>query len=292
AMCLPEERLLELWPDGDHPNTVFGAVQSTIRGTESKPHVERIDEYFGLLPGDLALSSFEDMLAQAWLNASNKGITAETGLRQTATFSQLINIAAHSWEASVVLVDVGPNLGALNRSALVAASDVVVPLAPDLFSLQGLRNLGPSLLEWREGWKQRLSQLPENLGPLPEGAMTPIGYVIMQHAMRLDRPVLAYGKWMKLIPNAYHMRILGETDDTPDDPRLDDSCIATLKNYRSLMPLAMEARKPMFMLRVADGALGAQQDAVQKCYDDFRDLTLRLATLLDLDVPVMQARKR
>ncbi|MGH7706764.1 MAG: ParA family protein, partial [Vulcanimicrobiaceae bacterium] len=243
AMCLPEERLLELWPDGDHPDTVFGAVESIISRAESKPHVERIDEYFGLLAGDLALSSFEDMLAQAWLNALNTGITGKTGVRQTATFSEIIAIAALSWEASVVLVDVGPNLGALNRSALVAASDVVVPLAPDLFSLQGLRNLGPSLRDWRAGWKQRLGQPNGSFGPLPEGAMTPIGYVIMQHAMRLDRPVLAYGKWMKLIPSAYHRRILGANDDTPDDPRLDDSCIATLKNYRSLMPLAMEARK-------------------------------------------------
>ena len=57
-----------------------------------------------------------------------------------------------------MLVDVGPNLGAINRAAPVAADHVVVPLAPDLFSLQGLRNLGPTLRRWREEWHLRLPQ--------------------------------------------------------------------------------------------------------------------------------------
>lgn len=52
-------------------------------------------------------------------------------------------------------MDVGPNLGALNRAALVAADLVVVPLAPDLYSLQGLRNLGPTLRDWQREWQER-----------------------------------------------------------------------------------------------------------------------------------------
>ena len=54
--------------------------------------------------------------------------------------------------ADLVLIDVGPNLGALNRAALVAAEDVIIPLAPDLYSLQGLRNLGlPCVAGGRDG---------------------------------------------------------------------------------------------------------------------------------------------
>ncbi len=30
---------------------------------------------------------------------------------------------------------------------------VVIPLGADLFSLQGLKNLGPTLREWRVNWK-------------------------------------------------------------------------------------------------------------------------------------------
>jgi chromosome partitioning protein len=52
----------------------------------------------------------------------------------------------------------------------------------------------------------------------------------------------------------------------------DPYCLAALKHYRSLMPLAMEARKPMFRLKPADGAIGAHAQAVRDCYGDFRAL--------------------
>jgi chromosome partitioning protein len=67
----------------------------------------------------------------------------------TTAFWRVIREAAQRHAADLVLIDVGPNLGAINRAALVASSHVVVPVAPDLFSLQGLKNLGPTLCAWR-----------------------------------------------------------------------------------------------------------------------------------------------
>ena len=60
-----------------------------------------------------------------------------------------------------MLIDVGPNLGAINRAAIIAANFVVFPLAPDLFSLQALRNVGPTLQEWRNEWGDRLERRPK-----------------------------------------------------------------------------------------------------------------------------------
>jgi hypothetical protein len=42
------------------------------------------------------------------------------------------------------------------------------------------------------------------------------------------------------------------------------------------MPLAQDARKPMFLLKPADGAFGGHQQAVLECYAAFRSLTVRL----------------
>jgi len=47
-----------------------------------------------------------------------------------------------------------------NRSALIATDHVVIPLAVDLFSLQGLRNLGPTLRGWRADWNKRAQSIP------------------------------------------------------------------------------------------------------------------------------------
>jgi hypothetical protein len=38
------------------------------------------------------------------------------------------------------------------------------------------------------------------------------------------------------------------------------------------MAMAQEARKPMFLLRAADGAIGGHQAAVKECGEDFRAL--------------------
>jgi hypothetical protein len=107
----------------------------------------------------------------------------------------------------------------------------------------------------------------------------------MQHATRLDRPVRAYERWMKKIPEEYAASVLGRNGELPVATDSDPSCLASLRHYRSLMPLAMEARKPMFDLRPADGAIGAHTAAVQECYKDFHGLATRIAKAAGLPPP-------
>ena len=57
----------------------------------------------------------------------------------------------------------------------------------------------------------------------------------------------------------------------------DPNCLALLKHYRSLMPLAQEAHKPMFHLKPADGAIGSHLSAVQDAYKDFKRLAEKIA---------------
>jgi hypothetical protein len=95
--------------------------------------------------------------------------------------------------------------------------------------------------------------------------MQPVGYVIQQHAMRMDRPVKAYGRWMARIPTVYRDAVLDEMAKKAPLVANDPHCLALFKHYRSLMPMAMEARKPMFFLKPADGAIGAHVQAVLDC---------------------------
>ena len=282
SMFLDEARLEELWPDGEHADTVLGAVNPIIRGLGdvANPHVESVTERLGLLVGDLGLSGFEDKLSQEWPRCADG---REDAFRVTTAFHRMLS-RPHEGEFDLVLIDVGPNLGAINRAALLSAEYVVVPLAPDLFSLQGLRNLGPTLRKWRQQWTSRLQNAPEGL-VVPTGSMNPAGYVVLQHGVRLDRPVRAYAKWIHRIPNEYRKSVLNGPPDgsvvVADDPH----CLAQLKHYRSLVPMALEARKPIFHLKPADGALGSHFAAAQKCGDDFRDLASAIATACGIDLP-------
>jgi cellulose biosynthesis protein BcsQ len=272
-MALDEERLEALWPDDDHLQTLHGAVAPLFGGTgDVRPaHIESMVEKLGLLVGDLALSRIEDDLSTEWPRCLEG---RERAFRVTTAFWRVIREAAQRHAADMVLIDVGPNLGAINRAALVACSHVVVPVAPDLFSLQGLKNLGPTLRQWRQTWQQALPHASAALGEMPRGEMTPVGYVLMQHAERLGRPTKAYAKWQARLPRGYLESILGQAGagTTPDANQ-----IQRIKHYRSLMPMAMEARKPMFDLTSADGAIGAHQANVQQCREDFDTLCREIA---------------
>lgn len=283
AMFLDEERLEELWPDGEHPDTIYGAVRPILRGTGdiALPHVEMIRPGLGLIPGDLGLSRFEDKLSEAWPRCHNDD---EAAFRTMTAFHRIV-LAGSRWGAEIVLMDVGPNLGAINRSALIASDQVALPLAPDLFSLQGLKNLGPTLREWRRIWGNLVPKAPSDLD-VPRGGMQPVGYVVMQHGIRDNRPVKAYQRWLDRIPDVYREAVLDETASrSVTKPQDDPYCLALLKHYRSLMPLAMDAHKPMFYLKPADGAIGAHVEAVRTCYGDFHGLARRIAAQAGLSLP-------
>jgi cellulose biosynthesis protein BcsQ len=284
SMFLPEDRLEELWPDGEHPQSILGAIRPILKGTGdiADPHVEDISDNIGLLVGDLGLSTFEDKLSDAWPRCHDRD---EAAFRVISAFYRVLHRAAESRDAKLVLMDVGPNLGAINRAAIIAAEHVAIPLASDLFSLQGLRNLGPTLRHWREEWGERRKRNPDPDLDLPSGDMAPAGYVVMQHAVRLDRPVQAYSRWMDRIPAEYQSAVLNDNKEVPSGVGTDPNCLAQLKHYRSLMPLAMEARKPMFFLKPADGAIGAHTHAVQECYKDFKRLAEKLAKRCKVSIP-------
>lgn len=282
AMFLDEDRLEELWPDGDHPSTILGSVGPILRGTGdiAAPHVEEIADRIGLVAGDLGLSRFEAKLSASWSGCLDRD---EAAFRVISSFFRIVQRAAAQRGADLALIDVGPNLGAINRSAILAANFVAVPLASDLFSLQGLKNLGPNLREWRREWLDRLDRRPDDpLLSLPPAEMQPIGYIVLQHAVRLDRPVKAYQRWMDRIPATYAAEVLNQPADNVPAVSQDPNCLAMLKNYRSLMPLAQDALKPMFFLKPADGALGGHMAAVQSCYADFRTLAYRIAERINL----------
>jgi len=77
---------------------------------------------------------------------------------------------------------------------------------------------------------------------------------------------------MDAIPGEYCQSILSEEPASRRMIEVDDNCLGMLKHYRSLMAYAQDARKPMFKLTSADGAIGGHINAVQDCYRDFRAL--------------------
>lgn len=292
AAFLDEDKIEKIWNQPSLGSTIFQCVKPLMDvGDIAQPVLQTIANNLYLLPGDVSLSSFEDALSEQWPNSMGDN-NLYRPMRILSSFWQVMQKAAADVKADIILVDIGPNLGAINRSVLIATDYVAIPLGADLFSLQGLKNLGPTLKSWRNLWRKRLHNWhdSENITDypsfdLPEGNMEAIGYLCQQHSVRLDRPVKAYDKWVQRIPTVYRESVLGqESGGESVSQSSDPYCLATIKHYRSLIPMAQEHRKPMFNLTPADGAIGTHANAVADAKRDFQSLAKEIARKIEMDV--------
>lgn len=291
AAFLDEESIENLWEQKSAGSTIFQCVKPlTSVGDITEPVLRKISTKLYLIPGDVNLSSYEDALSEVWPSSMGDN-NLYRPMRILSSFWQVMQMAANKIEADIILVDIGPNLGAINRSVLVATDYVVIPLGADLFSLQGLKNLGPTLKNWKNLWQKRLDNWNSNSEQsvhsdfeLPRGKILPIGYLCQQHSVRLDRPVKAYDKWINRIPKVYRESVLNEAYTTDIEQSKDPYCLGTIKHYRSLIPIAQEKRKPIFKLTPADGAIGSHASAVLDAKMDFRNLAKKIAIQIGMDL--------
>lgn len=291
AAFLTEEKIEKLWDEQLLGTTIYHCVKPlTGVGDIVKPILEKINTNLFLIPGDVQLSGFEDAISSEWPSSMGDN-NLYRPMRMLTAFWQVMQMGAKEINADIILVDIGPNLGAINRSVLIATNYVVIPLGADLFSLQGLKNLGPTLRSWNSLWQKRLDNWNNSREAssnqefkLPEGKMKAIGYVCQQHSVRLDRPVKAYEKWVNRIPEVYREAVLREENPKPMKQADDPCCLATIKHYRSLIPMGQEHRKPIFRLTSADGAIGSHANAVQDARTDFTVLAKKIAAEMGLQL--------
>lgn len=288
---LDEDALERIWDNPLPGSTIYQCVKPlTGVGDIIEPVLLNIAVDLYLLPGDVALSSYEDKLSSEWPDSMGDA-NLYRPMRILSSFWQVMQMAAEKIQADIILVDIGPNLGAINRSVLLATDFVVIPLGVDLFSLQGLSNLGPTLRSWKNLWQKRLDNWSGHQDSqeypdfrLPVGKMQPIGYLCQQYGVRLDRPVKAYDKWVQRIPSVYREAVLNEPPIQGMKQEDDPYCLATIKHYRSLIPMAQEHRKPIFNLTSADGAIGSHSLAVQDAKRDFRQLATKIAKEIGVQI--------
>jgi chromosome partitioning protein len=256
AYALLDKAIEKAWEEGG--NSIYRSIEPVARGLgdirNRAPSQLRANLH--LVPGDLLLTDFEDLLGDTW-NAAKGG--SEPALRAQSAIYRSILQSAEKAEADVVLVDLGPNLGSLNRSVLGGSDFVIVPVAPDLFSIRGTENLGSKLAKWRKEWDQCNEAWSGDL-KIPSGRPEFLGYVTQQHNLRNNAAGMTQG-WQifgSRIEDAVQthiadrLRPLGQVRDTDHGFN-----IGNIPNLHSLIPYSLEARKPVFLCSGADGLKGA-----------------------------------
>lgn len=129
-----------------------------------------------LLPGRLTLHMFEAKVGERW-----SGIYQGDPLSiRTATRARELALGyADIYGYDIVIFDTSPSLGALNRDLLTLTDGFIIPAAPDLFSIYGIRNIGDSLKIWRKQFETIFHLLSDaKRSQFPKEFVRFIGYTL------------------------------------------------------------------------------------------------------------------
>ncbi len=188
----------------DSVKTMYNVLQAKIAGsgdidTSIKPVHVRDNLY--ILPGDIQISLFEDLLLTGY-NAAAAG--ALRGYSDTSAIDRYLNEIGASEQFDVFIIDTSPSLGVLNRVIFLGAEYFVVPMTPDSFSVQGIKNLGVIFDGWKKQWKNTAQaaivagQTPAN--HVLRGDALFIGYIINSFNVYDKRVVRRQSDWLEKIP--------------------------------------------------------------------------------------------
>lgn len=239
-----------------------------------------------LTPGDIALSNFEDRLGDSW-NAALGG--SEPDIRVQSALHRYIRWASNEIDADLVLVDLGPNLGALNRAVLGSSDYFIIPMSPDLFSIRGTENLGNKLLNWNNGWRQ-CRQAWEERGngviEIPSGAPKFVGYVKQQHNIRDNEAGMTRG-WQifgNQVEGAIQENIIDKLAARDQVFQWQGEelnwHLGNIPNLHSLVPYSLHAKKPVFDCTGRDGLVGAHVARARESRDHYEGIVNRILQVI------------
>jgi cellulose biosynthesis protein BcsQ len=281
AYSLEDSQIDQAWkPEGNSIYRQIEPVDRTIGDVRNRA-ATKISDHLYIIPGDLSLSGFEDRLGDTW-NAAKGG--NEAALRAQSAIHRVIRQATHKANADIVLLDLGPNLGAINRAVLGGSDFIVSPVSPDLFSIRGTENLGNKLVTWRSEWDQCNAAWQGNDLAIPLGRPKFVGYVTQQHNIRNNDAGMTQG-WQifgSQVAEAIQENTISKLTplDQLANPATETYDLGMIPNLHSLIPYSQDARKPVFQCTSANGLKGAHIHRAKdsrRFFDPVANLLLKIA---------------
>nr|VFK67379.1 MAG: CobQ/CobB/MinD/ParA nucleotide binding domain-containing protein [Candidatus Kentron sp. UNK]VFK72735.1 MAG: CobQ/CobB/MinD/ParA nucleotide binding domain-containing protein [Candidatus Kentron sp. UNK] len=288
AYAISESELEKSWKS-ERGNSIWNIVEPVYEriGDIKERGPSKINENLHIVPGDVLLSNFEDSLGDSW-NSAKGGNAGD--LRVQSAIYRYILWAANKVRANVVMLDLGPNLGALNRAVLSSSDYFIVPMSPDLFSIRGTQNLGSKLKIWRKEWEQCKKSYDENANKkelnIPKGKPIFLGYVMQQHNIRKNSSSNMTKGW-----SIFHDRVEGAVKENIIDKleplgqiydwRDNNWNLGKIPNLHSLIPYSLEARKPVFDCGSKEGLMGAHITSAKNSIEHFEPIVDKLMHVLN-----------
>mgnify|MGYP001060196654 CR=1 FL=1 len=281
---LGEEDAVAIYANKDsEPDSVYSVIRplSLGKGYGDRLPIRTAPSFgFDIIVGDPRLALQEDLLAQDWRDAKAGGMR---GIRTTFVFADVVS-KAKGLNYDFVFFDMGPSLGAINRSILLAMDFFVVPMAIDIFSMWAIKNIGTTVAVWQRELKvgMTLAEEPNELSTSEQlRDLRFLGYVTQQHkerggsepdpdagddeAMR-KRIVQAYLDISTGFPEEIKKHLNGFYDLTKMDPHLGD-----IRHLGSLAPRSQSQHTPMISVR----GTGSYTQLRKQARDIYRKIAVR-----------------
>ncbi len=258
--------------------TIYSIVRPLAAGRGYTEEITPRDApHFGvdIIVGDPRLALTEDLLARDWGSATAGDVR---GLRTTMLFAQVLSLCQNY---DYVFFDMGPSLGSINRSVLIASNFFISPMSIDIFSIRAIENISVWLEKWTDlllnGLKlnSEPSELPTvwRKDRLRFGGYVTQQYLAKQDAQGQRRAVTAYERIMKKMPSTIKREIISKLQSNFSNI---DYLLGTVPNLHSLVPMSQTSRKPIFELKAADGVRGAHFAKVRDAEGIFKSIAAGL----------------
>ena len=269
SYMLSDRRLSDIW---NARKSIWDVIHPLSEGLGDFAHIDPvsiIDNKLYLTPGDILLSDFEDTLGDTWSRALGG---EPRSLRVQSAFYRYSLWAADCVNADVVMFDLGPNLGAINRSALSSSDYFIVPMAPDLFSIRGTENLGNKLLKWKREWIACSNAYSGGEIELPNGTPQCLGYVMQQYNVRTRSKNGMTKGWAMFSDKAEEAILNNIIIKITDEDSIEEGSryrLGQIPNLHSLIPYSQKARIPVYKCTSKNGLTGQHITTARNSYQHF-----------------------
>jgi cellulose biosynthesis protein BcsQ len=241
-----------------------------------------------LVPGHPRASLVEDRLSQAWRHTL--GGDSE-GLRKTNWLVSMARGLAPTYD--LMILDLGPNLGSLNRTALLASDYFVTPMDADVFGMLGLRCLSNWLAEWTAGYLRAVNACqrttPGAINRFGLAASLPVlqgfaGYTTQRSAAKFKRDKRLAGALEQITSflDAEVNRDLGRF--FAEGVSSANAMLGEIPNLFSMLPLAQSSAAPIIDLNSSDGLVGSHYHLKARCVEALDAVAIAFAHNIALGV--------
>lgn len=281
--CLTDEDFLDVYYDPKKftINDLFISLKNRGAYQQNPQFIKSQNFGFDLLPGNPKLAMQEDFLASDWKDIHSSEIR---GIRTVMVFAKLLQ-QCHNYD--YIFFDMGPSLGAINRSILIACDFFITPLSSDIFSILALENIGNSIVSWKKIFNENIAKISnDQLDGLEDMKTTSnvlfLGYVNQQYITKTEsgnkRIVRAYENIIKKIPEKINKNLIQKINS--NTTRICNYDIGSVPNFYSLIPMSQTAHKPIFSLSNEDGVVGAHYQKVK----DFSELMQSIVEKIEQNI--------